>query len=122
MGIFVARIPFEHKEFQPGARDSHGNKTGAYSDPVTRYAISAYPTSASTRRDDYVSPDVVARTETDIIIDVEDSSIFKAQDLVVLAGVQFKVQGTPRYSSWDNMPIDGYADIVPSQIHVKRVT
>ena len=124
MGIFEPRIPFQHKVYQTtGERDSHGNKVGGYPDPaIERKAIAAYPTSASTRRDDYISPDVVARTETDIIIDVEDSSIFKPQDLVILAGVQFKVQGTPQYSSWDHMPIDGYADIVPSQVHCKRVT
>jgi hypothetical protein len=123
MGIFVPRIPFQHKVYRPdGQRDSHGNRTGGFDPPVERLAISAYPLMSSTRRDDYVAPDVVARTETDIIIDVEDSSIFKPQDVVILAGVSFKVQGTPQYSSWDHMPIDGYADIVPSQVHCKRVT
>ena len=123
MGILEARIPFQHKEYQAGERDSHGNKIGGYPDPpVTRYAISVYPMMASTTRGDYISPTVVVRTQTDIIIDVEDPSVFHAQDEIEIAGVKFKVQGRPEYSSWDAMPIDGYADIVPGNIHVKRVT
>lgn len=123
MSILEARIPFLHMVYRAdGERDSHGNKTGSYDDPVERMAISVYPLSASTTRDDVVNPNVVVRTETDVVIDVDDPSIFGAQDKVELLGVMFKVQGQPAFSSWDNMPIDGYADIVPGNIHVQRVT
>ena len=123
MSILEARIPFQHKVWNGNAeRDSHGNKTGAYDNPVTRYAISVYPMMASTTRNDIVSPDVVVRTETDILIDVDDPSVYGAQDIIVMDGIQFKVQGQPGFSSWDFMPIDGYADIVPGRIHARRVT
>lgn len=122
MAILEARIPLQHKVYQAGERDSHGNRIGTFADPVTRYAISLYPLSASTTRSDYVSPDVVARTETDIMMDVEDPSVYKAQDEIVFVGLTFKVQGQPEFSSWDAMPIDGYADIVPGTVHIRRVT
>jgi len=124
MSILEARIPFQHKVWQEGTtRDSHGNKVAGFSPTlIDRLAIDVYPMNSSVGRSDYISPDVVARTETDVMLGVDDASVFGAQDQIILFGVTFKVQGQPQFSTWDYMPIDGYADLVPDVLHVKRVT
>jgi len=123
MSLFEAKIPFLHYVWQESTqRDSHGNKTGQFGIPILRYAVQLYPAAATINRSDMVNPNVVVRTETDIIIDVDDASVFDARDEVDLDGVRFKVQGQPQFSSYDALPIDGYSDLIPEQLHVKRVT
>lgn len=121
--ILEAKIPFLHRVWQESStKDAHGNKTGQFADPVQRFAIQIYPANATISRSDFVSPTVVARTETDIFIDVDDASIFGERDRVVLEGKDFKVQGQPEFNTRDLLPIKGYEDIVPDTIYVKRVT
>lgn len=123
MSLFEAKIPFLHYVWQESTqRDSHGNKTGQFGIPILRHAVQLYPAAATINRSDMVNPNVVVRTETDIIIDVDDASVFGARDEVDLDGVRFKVQGQPQFSSYDALPIDGYSDLIPEQLHVKRVT
>lgn len=123
MSILEANIPFLHRVWVEGAeRDSHGNLKGALSDPIPRKAIQIYPATSTISRSDMVNPNVVVRTETDIFIDVDDPSLYGARDEVEVFGVKFKVQGDPGLTGWDAMPISGYSDLVPGQIHVKRVT
>lgn len=123
MSVFEATIPFSHQIWQESEeRDSHGNKTGTFSNPIARMAISIYPASGVINRSDVVNPNVVVRTETDLLIDVDDPSLFGAQDIVTVFGVKFKVQGQPGLTGWDTMPWQGYSDLVPGQIHVKRMT
>lgn len=123
MPIFEANIPILHRVWsQSGGNDSHGNPIGGLGAPVQRYAISIYPANKTLNRNDVVSPNVVARTETDIMVDVDDASIYHNQDQIIIDGIAFNIQGEPGLMGWDAMPISGYADIVPSGIHCKRVT
>lgn len=123
MSILEANIPVQHQVWTDSTeRDSHGNKVGSYAPPVERKVIGIWPASASVSRSDVVNPNVVARTETDVMLDVDNPSIYGAKDLVIIDGFKFKVQAQPQFSNWDNMPIAGYADLVPGQVHVKRVT
>jgi hypothetical protein len=123
MSLLEAKIPFQHQIWQEiEERDSHGNKKGTYSNPIARMAVSIYPANSTLSRGDIVNPNVVVRNETDIHLFVDDSSLFGAQDLVILDGLKFKVQGQPAFASWDLMPIEGYADLVPDALYVKRVT
>lgn len=123
MSLFEAKIPFLHKVWvDDGTRDSHGNKTGHFADPVQKYAVQIYPANSTISRSDMVNPNVVARTETDIMLDVDSPEDFNKLDEIVLAGLTFKVQGDPEFGSWDMLPISGYSDLVPGSIHVKRTT
>lgn len=123
MSLFEAKIPFLHYVWSDTTtRDLHGNKTGGFSAPIMRYAVQLYPANGMMNRSDMVNPNVVVRTETDILIDVDDASLFGARDEVELDGLRFKVQGQPDFMTYDALPIDGYSDLVPDQIHVKRTT
>jgi hypothetical protein len=123
MSLLEAKIPFLHQIWQESeTRDSHGNKTGTYSNSIPRMAVSLYPANSTLNKGDMVNPNVVVRNETDIMLFVDDASLFGAQDLVIFEGLKFKVQGQPQFGTWDYMPIDGYADLVPEQLHIKRVT
>lgn len=123
MSLLEAKIPFLHYIWSDTVvRDSHGNKVGNFSEPVLRHAIQLYPAGGMMNRNDVVNPNVVVRTETDLLLDVDDSSIFGARDEVEIDGLRFKVQGQPDFSTYDALPISGYSDLVPDQLHVKRVT
>lgn len=124
MSILEARIPVLHHVWvDTDERNSHGNKVGGFaSDPVPRKVIQVYPASGTINRSDVVNPNVVVRTQTDLMLDVDDPSVYGPRDEVTILGVRFKVQGTPGLTSYDMLPIEGYADIVPAQVHIKRVT
>jgi hypothetical protein len=123
MPILESNIPVLHRSWTNATSiDSHGNKIGGLGAPVQRWVIAIYPASATLSRDDYMSPNVVARSETDIMVDVDDASIYHNQDQILIAGFAFDVQGEPALMGWDAMPIAGYADIVPSSVHCRRVT
>lgn len=123
MAILESRIPVMHRVWSSEiSKDSHGNRIGALGAPIQRYVIAIYPASATLSRDDYMSPNVVARSETDIMVDVDDASIYHNQDQIIIDGIAFDVQGEPALMGWDAMPIAGYADIVPSSVHCRRVT
>lgn len=123
MAILEPHIPMLHRVWSDtGSKDEHGNTIGGLGEPIQRYAISIYPASATLSRDDMVSPNVVARTETDIMVDVDDATLYHNRDQLIIAGIAFNVQGEPSLMGWDTMPIDGYADLVPSGVHCRRVT
>lgn len=124
MSLFEAKLPFLHHIWQESStRDSHGNRTGQFiTPPAQRYAVQLYPGGGQINRNDVVNPNVVVRTETDIIMDVDDASIFGPRDEVTIDGVRFKVQGQPGFNSYDALPLSGYSELVPDQLHVKRTT
>ena len=123
MTIFDANIPLLHRSWIEGTeKDSHGNVEGGLGDPVPRKAIAIWPTNRTLMRGDVVSPNVVARTETDIMVAVDDASIYHNRDQIIVYDMAFNIQGEPGLSGWDAMPISGYEDMVPSEVHAKRVT
>lgn len=129
VGILPATISFQHRVWTPGAADIHGNPTGALGAPINRLAIACYPMHFRNPHTDPISADYVARTETDILVDVPDASLFKKLDQLIFAmelpfatdtGIAFEVQGLP--VNWGlNMPIQAFGRLFPGVVHGRRV-
>jgi hypothetical protein len=122
-GPLVPRYPMQHRVWvDTDAKDSHGNVIGELAEPVDRLFILCYPANRTLGVDDVVSPNVVARTETDIMVDVHDPETYHNRDQLIIDGIAFNIQGEPGLMGWDKMPFEGYASMVPSSIHCQRVT
>lgn len=103
--------------------DAHGNPTGGYSDPVNENIICWWVLERRTWAEDPVDPDVVARTEDDIHMLVNDPSIYTKRDRVIVNGLLFEVQGVPTdWSSGLPFQAASYGMLVGGEVHARRVS
>jgi hypothetical protein len=102
--------------------DSHGNETFGYPNPpIPRKAIAIYPESWARPRPDPVDVETLARTMTNLLIDVPDATIFKKNDRILIFGKSFRVQNDPR--NWgSDAPFGLDASMFGGTVHVERTT
>jgi len=122
MTIFDANLDIDHQAVVATGIDTHGNETFGYPNPpVARKAIAIYPISWTRPRRDPVEVETVARTETQLLVDVPDATIYKKNDRVFIFGESFKVENRPR--NWgDDAPFGLDASMFGGTVHVLRVT
>lgn len=119
-----AEIPVQHKVWVEDAhKDAHGNTTGDYAEPVTRYAQAYYPLGWETGAPDVISADYEARLEFNIEMLVPDASVYHKRDLVEINGLAYEVQSIP-YDWSQGLPsfARGYAEMLGGTVHCRRVT
>ena len=96
MTLIPALIPFQHLVWSPtGVKDDHGNDPGKMSDPIDHKAIEIHPLHWRNPHVDPISADYMDRTETDILIEVEEPGLYKKLDQVIVNGIDYDVQGIP---------------------------
>lgn len=101
----------------------HGLVQGQLQPPVTRMVFAIYPMHWRNPHTDPITTDEMARTLSDVLIDVPDSTIYKKLDHVVISGNDFEVQGQPWDSDWgQDMPFSDYDDCFGGVVHARRVT
>lgn len=126
MAVLDAEVPIQHRVFvqnTTGAR--HGQKSeGTHAPAVTRYAYQVYPMHWRNPHTDPIQVEDVARTVTDLLIDVPDPSVYKKRDMVLINGIAFDVQGLPDEAEWGGgtMLFKEYDDMFGGTVHVRRVT
>jgi hypothetical protein len=127
MAVLDAEVPVAHRVFIPndGTPGRHGSsQEGTYSDPITRYAYQVYPTRWQRPIPDPVDIESLTRTETNLLMDVPDPSVYKKRDQVQVNGFAFEVQGLPDFGGWgDGMQImSEYDDMFGGSVLIRRVT
>ena len=122
MPVFPNQIEIQHQIFTVTGTDSHGNPTGALSDPIIRYIIGIQQLGDG--RVDPISVEYVERTIIDLILQVPDPTLYKKLDNILVNNgtewLAYEVQGRP--VSWSNgLPWQRYAPIFGGTVHVRRV-
>jgi hypothetical protein len=125
--VLQAEIAIQHLVYVPhtGSTGRHGSsQEGTHAAPVTRYAYQIYPARWQRPVPDPINLEDIARTVTDLIMDVPDPSVYKKLDDVLIQGISFQVQGLPDYTGWgDGLQImSEYDDMFGGIVLVKRVT
>lgn len=126
MSVLDAEVPVQHRVFilntEPGRHGS--SQEGTLSDPIPRFAYQVYPARWQRPIPDPINLEDVARTVTDLVMDVPDPTVYKKQDTVVISGVSFVVQGLPDFMGWgDGLQImSEYDDMFGGSVLIKRVT
>lgn len=124
MAMLPSLTPIQHLEWIPdGHKDSHGNPTGAFSEPIDRKCICWFPLSRRTWQIDPVDPNVMARIDSDLHVLVEDPNIYKKLDRVIVNGLMYQVEGLP--TDWGSgLPFQNaaYGMLIFGELHVRRVT
>jgi hypothetical protein len=127
MAVVDAEVPVLHRVWVPnsGPVTRHGQASeGTYADPIERFVYQVYPARWQRPVPDPINIEDLARTETNLLMDVPDSSVYKNQDRVLINGVAFVVQGKPEFEDWgDGMQImSSYDDMFGGQVLIRRVT
>lgn len=127
MAVLDAEVPVMHRAWvqNSGSQPRHGQAAeGTLSDPVERFVYQIYPARWQRPVPDPINIEDLARTETNLLMDVPDSSIYKNQDQVLVNGKAFVVQGRPEFESWgDGMQImSEYDDMFGGTVLIRRVT
>lgn len=122
MGYLPASLTVQHKVWlAQSSNDAHGNAVHSYADPVNRKVIAYYPLGWQTGSPDVISPDYVARLEFNLEMIVDDASVYKKLDLVIVDDEAYEVQSIPY--DWDRgMPFAGYGSFVGGTVHIRKVT
>lgn len=115
-----------HRVFVPNSAPvRHGQAAeGTLADPVQRFVYQIYPARWQRPVPDPINIEDLARTETNLLMDVPDSSVYKNQDQVLVKGKAFVVQANPEFESWgDGMQImSEYDDMFGGTVLIRRVT
>lgn len=126
MAVLAAEVPVEHRVFIPNTTPGrHGSaQEGTLSDPIDRLAYQIYPARWQRPVPDPINLEDIARTVTDLVMDVPDPSMYKKRDVVLVNGIAFEVQGLPDFTGWgDGLQImSEYDDMFGGSVLIKRVT
>lgn len=125
MAVLRAQVPIQHRSFIPNTDPvRHGQAgEGTLADPVQRFAIQIYPMSWTNPDQDPITIDAAGRTVTDLLVDVEDPSIYKKNDEILINDVSFVVQGLPGFDDVALGPLPEFDDLLGGgTVHVRRVT
>lgn len=121
MSIFPATIPVQHQVWtDTGNKDSHNKTIYNFAPPVARMVIAVHPMRRMPRRDP-VTVEYEARTETDLVVEVPDATIYSKNDRVLIKGEAFLVQNDPRNWGGDD-PFGFDKTMFGGSLHVKRIT
>lgn len=122
MSIFDANLDIGHQQSLPTGTDTHNNPTYGYPNPaIPRKAIAIYLESWGRPKPDPVDVETLARTQTNLLVDVPDATIFKKNDRILIFGKSFRVQNDPR--NWgDDAPFNIDPSMFGGTIHCERVT
>lgn len=106
-----------------GGKDSHGNPTGSFGEPIDRMCIAWFPLSRRTWSIDPVDPNVFARIDNDLHMLVHDASVYHKLDRVVVNGLVYQVEGLPTdWSAGLPFPAAAYGMLIFGEVHIRRVT
>jgi hypothetical protein len=103
--------------------DAHGNPTGAYGSPIQEACIAWWPLERRTWSQDPIDPAYLNTYENDLHLLVDDPTIFKKLDRVIVNGDMYQVEGlSTDWSSALPFPAANYGALVGGEVHVRRVT
>lgn len=79
-----------------------------------------YPKRWGAPRPDISTEEVTALTDTDMMLDVPDATVYKRRDTVEINGISYVVQGRPE--DWaDDQIMSEYDDMFGGTVLVRRV-
>lgn len=125
MAVLPATVPIQHRVWTANTDPvRHGQSgEGTLAEPVQRFAIQVYPMSWTNPDQDPITVDAAGRTVTDLLVDVEDPSLYKKNDEILINGVSFVVQGLPGFDDVAMGPLPEFEDLLGGgTVHVRRVT
>lgn len=121
MSIVGANIHVQHQVWMStGTKDSHGRVIYTHGPVIPRMVEAIYPLHMRPRRDP-VTVEYEARTETDLLMDVPDATVYNKNDRVVVGGKSYLVQNDPRNWGGDD-PFGFDSTMFGGTVHLKRVT
>lgn len=127
MAVLDAEVPVMHRVWVQNSapQPRHGQTAeGELSEPVERFVYQIYPARWQRPVPDPINIEDLSRTETNLIMDVPDSSVYKNQDQVLVNGIAFVVQGLPAFEDWGDgrQIMNTYDDMFGGQVLIRRVT
>jgi len=121
MTTLLANIAVQHQVWgDTGTKDSHNRTIYTHGPIIKRMAIAIYPLHRIARRDP-TTVEYEARTETDLLVDVPDATVYHKNDRVLLKGTAYLVQNEPRNHGGDD-PFGFDKTLFGGTVHLKRVT
>lgn len=100
--------------------DAHGNPVSTLADPVERKVQSVNEFGRRGSSHEIVSTDYLERVETMLEIGVPDPSLYGPDDVVIISGVAFHVEGEPSDNRLGPLPL--LNRILGGAVRVRRVT
>lgn len=121
MSIFAANIGVQHQVWtKTGTKDSHNKDIYTHGPVIPRAVIAVHPLHRIARHDP-TTVEYEARTETDLLMEVPDATLYSKNDRVLLYGKAFLVQNDPRNWGGDD-PFGFDVSTFGGTVHIKRVT
>jgi hypothetical protein len=127
MAVLEAEVPVQHRVWvqNSGPQPRHGQAAeGIYSDPIDRFIYQVYPARWQRPIPDPINIEDLGRTDTNLLMDAPDATVYKNQDQVLINGIAFVVQGNPGFEDWgDGLQImSSYDDMFGGTVLIRRVT